>query len=72
MKGNTLKYENLSQEAKETLIGMVEFCINNGFCMGMDEGLDFDSTDDLESRKPQPFRAELEKFVQYYNETSSL
>ena len=46
----------MSDEAKEVLIGMVAYCINNCIGMGMDEGLNEDGS-------PQPFRAELEEFI---------
>ena len=36
---NAMKdYNELSEEAKEVVKGMVEYCLNNGCCMGMDEG----------------------------------
>lgn len=33
-----MKFDDLSPEAQETVKGMVEFCINAGYCMGMEEG----------------------------------
>lgn len=30
--------EQMSSEARSTLVGMVEFCLNRRYCMGMDEG----------------------------------
>ncbi len=53
-----MDYSELTDDAKETLKGMVEFCINNGFCMGMNEGLNEDYT-------KKQFRLELEKFCEY-------
>ena len=49
-----MDYENLSDEAKETLKGMAEFCINHGYCMGMDEGRD-------ENGKKHGFVVEIEQ-----------
>jgi len=46
----------LSDEATETMHDMVAFCINNGYCMGMDEG-------DNEDGTPKPFKAELEAMI---------
>jgi hypothetical protein len=48
-------YLKLSEEAKETLKGMVEFCVNRAYCMGMDEGYQGDTK--------RPFRIELEDFI---------
>ena len=54
-----MEYENLSDESKDMVKHMVEFCINNGYCMGMDEG--FKSFDpDVK----HDFRIELEKFCE--------
>lgn len=55
-----MNYEHLSEEAKEVLKGMVEHCINLGYCMGMDEGIK-----DFDTQERQPFREELEKFCGY-------
>lgn len=49
------EYEDLTDEAKETLKGMVEYCINHGIGMGMDEGLDINNN-------KKEFRAQLEAF----------
>lgn len=48
----------LSQEAYSTLVGMVEFCLNQRVCMGMDEG--FKSFDPEEEHD---FVKELRSFV---------
>ena len=55
-----MTFENLSEEAQATAKGMIEYCIENGLCMGMDEGLIFN--DDLDVTGSQPFRKELEAF----------
>lgn len=47
----------LSEEAEESLKGMVEYCINHGIAMGQDEG--FSS---FEPENKHPFRIELERF----------
>lgn len=52
-----MNYEDLSEEAKDVLKGMVEFCVSNNVCMGQDEGFD------LQTEEKHPFRKELEKFV---------
>lgn len=57
-----MNYNDLSDEAKETLKGMVEYCINYGICMGMDEGIDYSNDEDGE---PHQFRKELEAFCEY-------
>jgi hypothetical protein len=55
-----MEYSELSEEAKETLKGMVEFCINNAIGMGMDEGFNADDT-------KKEFRKELELFMEAKN-----
>ena len=45
----------LSLDAKETLHGMIDYCLENGIAMGMDEG--FDYTSDGEKHE---FRLEIE------------
>ena len=50
-----LSFEELSDEAQTDVRYMVEFCINQGYCMGMDEGLKEDGS-------ALPFRKELEEF----------
>jgi len=55
-----LKWDDLSEESKETLKGMVEYCIENELCMGMAAGK---ILGDLECEdKPELFRAQLESF----------
>lgn len=58
-----MKYEDLSQEAKYTLVAMVEFCIEEGHCMGPDFGIDMSHDDEIFMFK-HPFRKELELFVE--------
>lgn len=53
-------WDNLSDEAKEAAKSMIEFCINNGYCMGMDEGFI-----DFEQEHKHRFREELELFSGY-------
>lgn len=53
-----MDYDKLSNEAKETLKGMVEHCINHGIGMGMDEGYHDDDS-------KREFRKELESFSGY-------
>ena len=52
----------LRPEAAETAVGMIQFCVERGMCMGMDEGLE-----DTGYKKPRPFRAELEDFLEQVN-----
>lgn len=52
-----LTYEQLSDEAKEVLSGMVEFCLDHSYCMGMDEGVN------LETDIEHPFVTELRAFI---------
>lgn len=54
-------YEQLSDDAKQTLKGMVEYCIERGLCMGMDEGIEVFADGDTKEVK-HVFRNELEKF----------
>ncbi|OCP68260.1 hypothetical protein [Vibrio parahaemolyticus] len=53
-----MKYSDLSDEAKDTLVGMVQYCIENEIRMGMDAGIEC-----FDSGKKHNFRAELEAFV---------
>jgi len=60
---NSLEYTELSEEAKEVVKGMVEFCINNGMCMGMDEGFkSFGNGRRKIDAEKHRFRKELESF----------
>lgn len=59
-----MTYEKLSEEAKQTLKTMVEFCIERGYCMGMDEGIAQFKEDGNEEIK-HPFRTELEAFCDF-------
>lgn len=54
-------YNSLSDDAKSTLVGMVEFCVNQGYCMGMDEGRN-------KKGKANPDVKELIKFCEAENE----
>lgn len=49
------KFDNLSEESQMVAKEMIEFCINHGYRMGMDEGMNPDGT-------PKNFRTELEKW----------
>ncbi|MBF4374432.1 hypothetical protein [Vibrio anguillarum] len=53
-----MKFDDLSEEAQQVLVGMVEHCINQGVCMGMDEGIEC-----FDTNKKHSFREELEAFV---------
>lgn len=56
-----MQYQQLSDEAKETLKGMVEFCIERGYCMGQDEGIKVFAEEGVKEVKHE-FRNELESF----------
>lgn len=56
MKKDTKEYNELSEESKETLKGMVYHCINRGLCMGMFEGFHPNGS-------KEAFRKELEHFI---------
>jgi len=53
-----MNFKNLSDEAKDTIQEMIFFCINNGYCMGMDEGFKTE-------KEKHNFRIELEEFCDY-------
>lgn len=55
-----MTYDQLSDEAKETLKGMVEYCINGGIRMGMDEGVA-----NFETGEEHAFVTELREFVDF-------
>lgn len=55
-----MNFNELSDEAKGVAIGMIEFCLENHYCMGMNEG--FLLNDEVEQK--EAFRIELEKFVE--------
>ena len=57
-----MKFDDLSQEAKEVAIGMIEYCIENNLRMGMDEGIQTWTKND-KPKKKHPFRLEIERFV---------
>jgi hypothetical protein len=46
-----MKFDDLSPEAQETVKGMVEFCINAGYCMGMEQGRDLETDEWNEETK---------------------
>jgi hypothetical protein len=48
-------FHEMSKDAQETAKGMIEFCINNGYCMGMDEGW-------TKHDRKRAFRKQLEEF----------
>lgn len=56
------KFEELSEEAQEVALGMIDYCLNHGIAMGMEEGLD------LDTYEPLPFRRELEQLVGFEGE----
>lgn len=45
-----MKWEQLTDEEKETVKRMVGFCLNRCYCLGMDEGYKADDTE-TEERK---------------------
>ena len=49
-------FDELSTEAQEVARHMIQFCIEQGYCMGMDEGM-------CTHEVPHPFRAELEMYT---------
>jgi len=53
-----MKFDELSPDAQETIIGMIEYCLNHGLCMGMDEGFL-----DIDNQTKHTFRAEIEQFI---------
>lgn len=65
-----MQYEQLSDEAKESLKGMVAFCINRGYCMGQDEGIKVFADEGVEEVK-HDFRNELETFCGMQNSSQS-
>lgn len=52
-----MDFSELSDEAKEVAKVMIAYCINNGICMGMDEGFESFNPD-----VKHQFRKELECF----------
>ena len=65
-----MQYEQLSDEAKESLKAMVEFCINRGYCMGQDEGIKVFADEGVEGVK-HDFRNELESFCGMHESSES-
>ncbi|RAS62653.1 hypothetical protein DET48_11448 [Vibrio diazotrophicus] len=55
-----MKLEDLSDDAKESLAAMIEYCTSHGIGMGMDEG--FDANDNK-----RQFRIELETLAKELN-----
>jgi single-stranded DNA-specific DHH superfamily exonuclease len=55
----------LSEDAQEALIAMIEYGLNHGIGMGMDEGFD------LKTDQPHPFRKELEQLVRHFQPTTA-
>lgn len=51
-----MKFENLSEEAQQTILGMIQHCVDSGIRMGMDEGLNDDGS-------PNEERQEIENFL---------
>ena len=60
-----MNYNQLSDEAKEVLKGMVAFCINRGYKMGMDEGIK-EWTQNGNIKSKHDFRQQLENFSKDY------
>ncbi|OQX14075.1 MAG: hypothetical protein BWK73_10475 [Thiothrix lacustris] len=52
-KGN---WNQLSNEAKDSIYMMIEYCVERGIRLGMDEGMRKDG-------KPKKFRKEIEEFA---------
>jgi hypothetical protein len=50
-----MKFDEMSKDAQETAKGMIEYCINNGYRLGMDEGF-------TKHDKKRAFRKQLEAF----------
>ncbi len=50
-----IKFEDMSKDAQSTARGMIEYCIEQGFRMGMDEGL-------TKNGRKRAFRRQLEAF----------
>jgi hypothetical protein len=53
-------FDALSKEAKQVAVSMIEYCLERGPCMGMDEGYGRDD-------RPRQFRVDLETFVKTFN-----
>lgn len=52
----TVNFNKLSKDAQLTAVGMIEYCIEHGIGMGMDEGWTRDN-------QKRAFRKQLEDFV---------
>lgn len=55
-----MKFEGMSEEAQEVAKQMIDYCINHGIGMGMDEGIA-----DFDSGTKHNLRQELELFSGY-------
>ena len=64
-----MKFQDMSEEAQQTAIGMIQYCLNNGIGMGMDHGFIIPDDYDYDEPELKPFRTEFEKLVQT-NETN--
>lgn len=53
-----MKFEALSEEAKEVITGMLDYCLNHGIGMGQDEGIEC-----FETNQKYGFRLEIERFL---------
>ena len=60
-KGVYMEYNDLNSEQKDIVKKMVSFCLNNGYCLGMSEGWNFDS--DGEPNTPDEDREALTQFI---------
>ena len=58
-----MKFNDLPEELQQDVRHMVEFCLNNGYCMGMDEGWLFDD-EGCNISGPKPERVLLTKFAE--------
>jgi len=53
-----LQFHEMSKEAQEVAKEMINFCLERGCCMGMEEG------EDLETGNPYPYVCELMAFTE--------
>ena len=59
----TKDISTLSEEAQEVVESMIHHCLDNAYCMGMDEG--FKSDDSFDDEHKHSFRLEIERFFNY-------
>ena len=53
---NKTKLESLSEEAQDVIEGMIDYCLRNHICMGMDEGFKSENV-------KHSFRLEIEELI---------